>query len=127
MPITERFGIRGELFTGEAMGTFLGGIGQSINPVTLEPIQTRGGWGEILLLLGHAAYTATWPTASTIPSMATSPPADGPTTSSTVANIMYDVTKKFRLGLEVGQLKTLYNGLNPGECTRFEFMARYGF
>ena len=43
------------------------------------------------------------------------------------ANVMYDVTKKFRLGFEVAQLKTLYNGRNPGNCTRFELMARYGF
>lgn len=126
VPITERFGFRGELFAGEALGTFLGGVGQSINPVTLEPIQSRGGWGELYYywtcrLHSHVAYGVDDPIDNDI--------AVGGRTYNQFyfANIMYDVTKKFRLGLEVGQLKTLYNGLNPGDCTRFELMARYGF
>jgi hypothetical protein len=42
-------------------------------------------------------------------------------------NLLYDVTKQFTCGLEVGSWRTLYNGLAPGESTRIEFMARYGF
>jgi hypothetical protein len=126
VPITDRFGLRGELFTGEALGTYLGGVGQSINPITLEPIRSRGGWGEIYYywtgrLHSHVAYGVDDPVDGDVV-------AGGRTYNQFYfANIMYDVTKKFRLGFEVGQLKTLYNGLNPGDCTRMEFMARYGF
>ena len=126
LPITDRFGFKGELFTGEALGTYLGGIAQSINPVTLEPIQSRGGWGELYYywtcrLHSHVAYGL-------------DDPVDGDVAAGGriynqfyFANIMYDVTKKFCLGFEVGQLKTLYKGLDAGNCTRFELMARYGF
>ena len=42
-------------------------------------------------------------------------------------NVIYDITKQFQLGLEVGSWKTLYKAELPGEDIRTEFMARYGF
>ena len=126
MPITDRFGFKGELYTGETLGTYLGGIGQSINPVTLQPIRSQGGWGELYYywnccLHSHVAYGLDDPFDQDIV-------ADGRTYNQFYfANIMYDVSKQFVLGFEVGQMKTLYNGLAAGNATRFEFMARYGF
>lgn len=126
VPLTDRFGLRGELFCGETLGTYLGGIGQSINPVTLEPIRTQGGWAELYYhwtcrLHSHVAYGLDDPFDQDIA-------AGGRTYNQFYfANIMYDVTKKFRLGFEVGQLKTVYNGPAAGNATRFELMARYGF
>lgn len=126
LPITNRFGFTGELYCGETLGSFLGGISQSINPITLEPVRTQGGWGELYYywtgrLHSHVAYGLDDPFDQDI--------AVGGRTYNQFyfANIMYDVTKKFRLGVEVGTLKTLYNGLRAGNATRFELMARYGF
>jgi hypothetical protein len=42
-------------------------------------------------------------------------------------NVIYAVTKQFKLGFEVSQWKTLYKAETPGESTRLEFMGRYGF
>ncbi|MBN2296729.1 MAG: bZIP transcription factor [Pirellulales bacterium] len=126
MPITSRFGVRGELFCGEALGTYLGGIGQSINPNTLEPIRSQGGWVELYYywtyrLHSHFAYGVDDPFDQDIP-------ANGRLYNQFYyANIMFDATKQFQLGFEVGQLKTLYNGLDEGNSTRLEFMARYAF
>ncbi|MEA1949845.1 MAG: hypothetical protein U9N87_00555 [Planctomycetota bacterium] len=126
MPITSRFGVRGELFRGDTLGTYLGGIGQSLNPVTLEPIRTQGGWGEIYYywtyrLHSHVAYGLDDPFDQDIA-------ANGRLYNQFYfANIMFDVTKKLRLGFEVGQLKTIYNGLDAGNATRIEVLARYGF
>jgi len=126
MPITYRLGLRGELFVGEALGTYLGGIGQSINAVTLEPIQSRGGWGEVYYYWtpkfhSHVGYTLDDPIDNDVV-------AGGRIYNQAYfANIMYDLTKSFRLGFEVVQMKTLYNVLDSGESTRFELMARYGF
>ncbi|MEO2034266.1 MAG: hypothetical protein ABGZ35_19490 [Planctomycetaceae bacterium] len=43
----ERFGVNGEFLTGEAIGTYNAGIGQSLNPITLNAINTKAGWGEV--------------------------------------------------------------------------------
>ncbi|TWU03067.1 hypothetical protein CA54_61510 [Symmachiella macrocystis] len=40
------FGFQGEAFVGNAIGTYNAGIGQSLNPLTDEPIYTVGGFGE---------------------------------------------------------------------------------
>ena len=40
-------GFQGEAFVGEALGTYNGAIGQSLNPMTDEPIYTAGGFGEL--------------------------------------------------------------------------------
>lgn len=43
----ERFGFQGEAFAGEAMGTYNGAIGQSLNPNDGESIYSVGGFGEV--------------------------------------------------------------------------------
>lgn len=47
----EYFGFNGEFLTGEAIGTYNAGIGQSLNPITLDAIATRAAWGEFWLKL----------------------------------------------------------------------------
>ncbi len=42
----ERFGFQGEGFVGQAIGTYNGGIGQSLNPANGEAIYSVGGFGE---------------------------------------------------------------------------------
>ena len=43
----ERFGFQGEAFVGDAMGTYNGAIGQSLNPNDGEAIYSVGGFGEV--------------------------------------------------------------------------------
>ena len=43
---TERCGFQGEMFVGQAIGTYNGAIGQSLNPVDGEAIYSVGGFGE---------------------------------------------------------------------------------
>lgn len=45
------FGFNGEFLMGEAIGTYNAGIGQSLNPMTLDAIATRAAWGEFWLKL----------------------------------------------------------------------------
>lgn len=42
-----RWGFHGEAFVGDALGTYNGGIGQSLNLLTDEAIYTAGGFGEL--------------------------------------------------------------------------------
>ena len=43
----ERLGFQGEAFIGQAMGTYNGAIGQSLNPMDGEAIYSAGGFGEL--------------------------------------------------------------------------------
>ncbi len=48
VPVSERFLLRGEGWTGENLGDFRGGIGQSINTATGDEIGAIGGWAELV-------------------------------------------------------------------------------
>jgi hypothetical protein len=49
--LTQSIGLQGELFTGSGLGEYNGGIGQTFDSVTLRPIRSSGGWGEIFAYL----------------------------------------------------------------------------
>ncbi|MBU6173022.1 MAG: hypothetical protein KGQ60_04425 [Planctomycetes bacterium] len=49
--LTDRFGIQGELFTGEGLGEYNGGIGQSYDRAANRTIRSSGGWGEVFVYL----------------------------------------------------------------------------
>ncbi len=125
IPIADWWGFQGEFFTGENLGAFLGGIGQGINPVTLNTIRSNGGWFELYgywlpQLHSHVGYSI-------------DDPIDADVTAGRIynqayfGNIIYDVTSKFTMGFEVSSWKTLYDTARPGESVRFEFMGKYGF
>ena len=45
--VAERLGLKGEFFYGQALGSYLGGVAQSVNTDTFQSIRTIGGFGEI--------------------------------------------------------------------------------
>ena len=40
------FGVKGEAYTGQALGTYNGAILQTLDAVTWNPIRSKGGWVE---------------------------------------------------------------------------------
>ena len=126
LPVNEWLGFQGELFTGENLGTFLGGIGQGIDSTTLQPIRSNGGWLELYAywladLHSHFGYSIDDPLDEDI--------TNGRTYNQVYfGNLIWDVTGKFQLGFEVSSWRTLYTApLRPGEAVRFEFAGKYGF
>ena len=125
-PVNDRLGFQGEYQIGEDLSAFQGGILQGYNFTLRKSIYDTGGWVEVWYYWtpkwhSHVGYCIDSPLVSDIP-------AGGRTYNAVYfGNLMYDVTKQFTCGLEVGEWRTLYNGLAPGESTRIEFMARYGF
>jgi len=127
VPITDRFGVQGELFTGENLGAFLGGALQGIDDTSGEPIRTSGGWVDVWFdwtprWHSHVGYGVDNPVDRDV--------VGGRTYNQFFfGNISYDVTKKLNLGFEVASWKTLYKdpALKPGESVIFEFAGRYGF
>jgi hypothetical protein len=127
VPITERFGVQGEFFTGQNLGTFLGGVGQGINFTTRTGIQATGGWFDVWYdwtpcLHSHVGYGLDDPLNSDVTA------AHGRTYNQFIfGNLFVDVTKKLILGFEVTSWKTFYKAQLPGEAVAFEFSGQYGF
>jgi hypothetical protein len=125
--LTERLGVQGECFVGENLSAFLGGIGQGINPVTLDPIRDAGGWIELWYdwtprLHSHVGYSVDDPNNHDL-TVAT----ERTYNQFYYGNVSYDLTKNFLVGVEVSSWKTLYVGQLPGDSLRTEFVAKYGF
>lgn len=124
-PITSRLGVQGEFFTGENLGAYLGGAVQGVNTAARDTIRSTGGWVEVWYdwtsrLHSHAGYSIDDPWNGDI------------TTGRTYnqfffANLSYDLTKKFLVGVEASQWKTNWAGKLPGDSFRLEFVAKYGF
>ncbi len=129
VPITARFGVQGELWMGENLATFFGGIGQGINldPAThFNTIRSRGGWFDVWYdwsdrWHSHAGYSIDDPIDSDITS--------GRTYNAFIfANLTYDVTSKFLVGFEFTSWRTLWKGpAADAPDQNFDFVAKYGF
>lgn len=125
-PVTDRFGFQGEFFVGEVLGTYLAGINQGIDPVKRQGIRSIGGWGEIWLnwsdqLHSHAGFSIDDPYNSDLSTGRRS------LNRYFFANLIWNVTSMFDVGLEVSQWKTQYVGLTDGDAVRIETVMRYRF
>jgi hypothetical protein len=127
VPITQRLGFQAECQVGENLSAFLGGIGQGIDPATLNTIRDAGGWCEIWYdwtpsLHSHVGYSVDDPNDHDLATV-----GERKYNQFYYGNVTYDVTKNFLVGLEVSSWKTLYVGQLPGDSVRCEFVAKYGF
>jgi hypothetical protein len=127
VPMNEYWGFQGECFVGENLSQFLGGIGQGYDFTLRRSIYSQGGWIEGYYYWtdkfhSHIGYTLDDPLDSDIT------PAAGRTYNQVIwGNVIYDVTKQFQLGLEVGSWRTLFQAETPADSIRTELMVRYGF
>ncbi len=126
-PITERFGFQGEYFIGENLGAYLGGILQGVDIGNRRGIYSRGGWVQLWYditprLHSNVGYSLDDPLDRDLSA------ASGRRYNSVIwGNLIYDITKQFTMGVEVGSWRTLYVGKEPGESIRVEFMTKYTF
>ena len=125
-PLSERCGIQGEFFVGQALGTFLGGINQGIDPVEREPIRAMGGWCELWwywtdTLHSHCGFGIDDPNDEDL--------SLGRRTQNHFyfANVIWNVSPELEVGVELSWWETRYRGLAPGETFRVEAAMRYHF
>jgi hypothetical protein len=128
--ITDCVGIQGELFAGQGLGTYSGGILQTIDLVTLQTVSSEGGWGEVYYywtpcLHSHFGYGIDDPDNADISL------ASGGRTRNEVAfaNLMWDVTKNFQVAFEYSHWDTDYvNPLIPdAKANVYHFRLQYSF
>lgn len=105
--VTKQFGFAGELFIGQGLGEYNGGVLQSFNSATYQPIRTRGGWGEAYCFFTeqfhvHAGYGVDAPLREDLAA------TQFARNQTYFANVVYDVSKVLQLSFEVDYRKTDY-------------------
>ena len=126
--INEFFGVAGEGYVGQTLGTYSGGVLQTVNIDTLEGIRSAGGWLEVVCLLDIRVCTATSAMGSMIRSIATSVLRAPCETKPYFCNLLWDVTQSVRFGFEFTWRETAYQAvLRDNEGAGFHTQFQWSF
>lgn len=124
--VTDRFGFLGEAFVGESMGFINGGVLQNTNSADFTGIRTRGAWGEVYYYLTPCLHTHL--------GAGIDNPLDEDLAGAQIqrnrtafSNVIWDVTRQFRLGLEVTWRETNYRLLPDNEGYGLQTQAQWAF
>jgi len=103
--IGERFGIQGEIYSGAALGNYLGTIGQTVNSQG-KALKGYGGWAEVVYywhpaVRSHAGYGIDMMRdRSALSSCVVAPSCQIISNQTAFANVLWDVNAWWRVGLE---------------------------
>lgn len=105
--VNDRFGFAGELFVGQGLGEYNGGVLQSFNSKTFQPIRTRGGWGEAYVYFTdqlhlHTGYGIDAPLEQDLA------PTQFARNQTYFSNLVWDASKVLQFSFEVDYRKTNY-------------------
>ena len=105
--VTQRFGFAGELFIGQGLGEYNGGVIQSFNSKTLRAIRTHGGWGEAYCYFTnqlhlHAGYGIDAPLRQDLA------PTQFARNQTYFANLVWEPSKVLQVNFEVDYRMTDY-------------------
>ena len=123
----EIVGLRGELWTGDALGTYGGGIGQSLNLVSGQAIHSSGGWLESYCKL--TSYVTTHLGVGIDDPLDTDLSAGQRLHNRAIwANVLWDMTEQWQFGFEVSQWQT--DNLAPSgdnEAIIFQYRTQFSY
>jgi hypothetical protein len=125
--ISDRLGVQGELYAGQTLGTYNGGVLQNVNSNTFHGIHSAGGWGEFYFyyvpdkLHSHLGYGVDDPLDRDVA------PGQIVRNRTVFANIIWDVSRALRLGFEATWRKTAYLGLGDVEGATLQTLAQWNF
>jgi hypothetical protein len=128
-PVNKHLTLKGELFTGQNLGTYLGGIGQGVNTARLKEIGAEGGWIEASLgpwdkwsfNVGISADNAD---SDDLVGMSGD---KRELNQSIFGNVIYSVDKNTDIGFELSQWHTEYQGEDDGDSVRGQMSLIYKF
>jgi hypothetical protein len=113
--VNKRFGIQGEFYTGQTLGSYTAGILQNVNSATFTGVHTTGGWVEVYYYIcpeklhTHVGYGIDDPLDR---DLASGQPIRNDTY---FTNLIWDVSKHLRLGWELTYRKTAYTVFHNNE------------
>ncbi len=122
IPLSERFTLSGEAFTGENLDDYFGGISQGVNTTTRNEISTTGMWSQINFTFNkawqyNAGYGIDNPDTNDLNS------TNRDKNSFYFVNTMFKVLPMLTIGLEYSYWETEYKGSADGTANRFQTSA----
>jgi len=125
-PVNKWLTVKGELFTGDNLSAYLGGIGQGVNTATYEEIGSRGGW--IAASLGPWSKCRFNVGSSMDDVDSTDINAGGRTLNRTLfGNLVYSLGKNTEIGLELSHWRTEYKAGGDADSLRAQTSLIYRF
>ena len=105
--LNEWCGVRGEFFSGQALGNLNGSILQIFDPETMEEVRTIGGWADFRInwtkrLRSYLGFGIDNPLNSTVA------PGRPTRNAFAFANLIFDITTYSEIGFEVARWNTDY-------------------
>jgi hypothetical protein len=128
-----RWGFQGEGFVGQAMGTYNGAIGQSLNPVDGEPIYSVGGFGEVFWRLTpyfttSIGYGIDDPRDRDLGTLADGTVGQRARNEKYWWNFIWKLSDEWETRFEVSHLETMYVApSNDSQSMLYHFLVRYSF
>ncbi len=121
--VTDRFGMKGEFYKGQAMGSYFGGSGQSVNLDTFEAIRAQGGWAEAWFYLTPKLHTH-WGGGIDAPLQGDVGINQRQRNQFVFGNLIWDVNRSLQLGFEVSRYATDWNLINIPSTHAYIFHTR---
>ena len=125
-PVNDWLTVKGELFNGENLGTYFGGIGQGVNTTAMNEIGSKGGWVAATLgPWGKSRFNVGYG----IDDVDSSDVTNGSRALNRCmfGNVIYSVNKNTEVGLELSQWQTDYKGSSDADDLRAQTSFIYKF
>ena len=124
--VNESWGFAGEVFHGQGLGSYGGGVFQSVSALTFETAHATGGWGEVYYYLNPCLHTHV--------GVGMDDPLDGDLFLTQIArnrtvfaNLIWDVNSTFRVAAELAYRKTDYLALPDNDSVGLHGQAQWKF
>jgi hypothetical protein len=124
--VNQKWGFQGEIFTGQGLGTYGGGIMQTVNSDTFEAIESSGAWGEFYYYCHPCIHTHMGYGIDN-PNDADLAPTQVSRNDTIFGNVIWDVTKSFRLASELTYRTTDYLVLPDNEGFGIHWQMQWKF
>jgi len=125
-PICDKVTIKGEIFKGENLDAYLGGIAQGVNTTLLKEIDSSGGW--------IAASLGPWNNKQFNVGVSVDDPDNGDLNATNASynrsifgNIICSLNSQTDIGFELSRWDTDYLGTKDEDSLRAQFALKYKF
>jgi hypothetical protein len=124
--VNQKWGFQGELFTGQGLGTYGGGILQTVNSATFETIEADGFWAEVYYYINPCLHTH-WGYGIDDPRDGDLAPTQIAENDTIFANLIWDVTQSFRLANEFTYRTTDYLAFPDNDGFGYHWQMQWKF
>jgi hypothetical protein len=126
MPICDTLEFKSEVFVGENINTYFGGIGQGVNSTTRNEIESAGGWMQ-LAYKPCSEWNFHTGTGIDSPSAGDLEDDDKDSNCFVFSNVIYNFSKYLSTGVELTYWRTGYKNSDSGDDFRVQHSWKLSF